>query len=146
MKSLLSPLPSNAETIITLLRIIVGAMLLYHGAEVFNAAQMKVYAQWDIFKNTSNPSLMPYIGKSAEFISGLLLLVGLFTRIAAVILIATMCVITFKIGHGIVWYDDQHPFMFVLFGLLFFFSGPGKWGLDNIFFKPKAKYTSYKKL
>jgi putative oxidoreductase len=55
-----------------------------------------------------------------------------------------MAYITFKIGHGKFWYEDQHPFMFVLFGLLFFFTGPGKWSLDHVLFKPKAKYTTYK--
>ncbi len=146
MKNLLSPLQSNTKTIIALLRIIIGAMMIYHGAEVFNAVQMKEYAQWDNFKNASYPSLMPYIGKSIEFFSGVLLLLGLFTRVGAAILIITMCYVTFKIGHGKFWYEDQHPFMFVLFGLLFFFTGPGKWSLDNIVFKPRAKYTSYKKL
>jgi putative oxidoreductase len=144
MKPLLSPQPINTKTIIGILRIIIGAMMVYHGIEVFNAAQMKAYAQWDMFKNASSPALMPYIGKSAEFLSGILLLLGLFTRIGAAILILSMCYITFKIGHGKFWYEDQHPFMFILFGLLFFFVGPGKWSLDHIVFKPKSKYTTYR--
>jgi putative oxidoreductase len=144
MKTLFSPQPINIKTVIGVLRIIIGAMMVYHGIEVFNAAQMKAYAQWDMFKNSSYPALMPYIGKSAEFLSGLLLLLGLFTRIGAAILILSMCYITFKIGHGKFWYEDQHPFMFILFGLLFFFAGPGKWSLDHIVFKPKSKYTTYR--
>ncbi|MDN3657735.1 DoxX family protein [Ferruginibacter paludis] len=144
MKSLFSPIPSNTKSIIAVLRIIIGAMMIYHGAEVFNPVQMKEYAQWDMFKNSGSPALMPYIGKSAEFLCGLLLLLGLFTRISALMLIISMAYITFKIGHGKFWYEDQHPFMFVLFGLLFFFTGPGKWSLDHVLFKPKAKYTTYK--
>jgi putative oxidoreductase len=144
MKPLLSPHPINTKKIIGVLRIIIGAMMVYHGIEVFNATQMKVYAQWDMFKNSSYPALMPYIGKTLEFLSGLLLLLGFFTRVGAAILILSMCYITFKIGHGKFWYEDQHPFMFVLFGLLFFFAGPGKWSLDQIAFKPKSKYTTYR--
>ena len=146
MKKLLSPLPSNTKTIIALLRIIIGAMMVYHGAEVFSPAQMKEYAQWDNFKHSSYPSLMPYIGKTTEFLSGLLLMLGLFTKLAAAILIVTMLYITFIIGHGKFWYGDQHPFMFLLFGILFFFTGPGKRSLDHTIFKPRAKYTSYKRL
>lgn len=146
MKKLLSPLQSNTKTIVALLRIIVGAMMVYHGADIFNEVQMKEYAQWDNFKNESYPSLLPYIGKSAEFLSGVLLLLGLFTRVAAAIMIIIMCYVTFKIGHGKFWYEDQHAFMFVLFGLLFFFIGPGKWSIDHIVFKPRDRYTSYKKL
>lgn len=144
MKSLFSPIPSNTKTIVALLRITVGALILYHGIDVFNQAQIKEYAQWDVFKNSSSPVLLPYVGKATEFLCGLLLLLGLFTRIGALILIFSMAYITFKIGHGKFWYEDQHPFMFVLFGLLFFFTGPGKWSLDNIIFKPRSKYTTYK--
>lgn len=144
MKPLLSPLPMNIKTTIGILRIIIGAMMVYHGAEVFNTEQMKEYAKWDIFKSSSSPLMMPYIGKAAEFLSGLFLLLGLFTRIAAAILIVSMCYITFKVGHGQFWHQDQHPFMFVLFGLLFFFLGPGKWSIDHILFKPRSKYTTYK--
>ncbi len=144
MKSLFSPLPSNTKTIVAFLRITVGALLLYHGAEVFNQAQIKEYGQWNAFKNFSSPTLLPYFGKATEFLCGLLLLLGLFTRIGALVLILSMAYITFKIGHGKFWQDDQHPFMFLLFGLLFFFTGPGKWSLDNIIFKPRPKYTTYK--
>ena len=144
MKSLFSPIPSNTKIIIAVLRFIIGAMMVYHGVEVFNPAQMKEYAQWDEFKNAASPALLPYIGKATEFLSGLFLLLGLFTRIAAAILLISMCYITFKIGHGKFWYDDQHPFLFALFGLLFFFTGPGKWSIDHVLFKPKPKYTTYK--
>jgi len=144
MNRLLSPLPINIKTTIALLRIIIGAMMMYHGWEVFNPTQIKEYAQWDMFKNSSSPLLMPYIGKSAELLSGILLFFGLFTKIGALILILTMSYVSFKVGKGVIWYGDQHPFMFVLFGILFFFVGPGKWSIDRLIFKPKSKYTSYK--
>lgn len=144
MSRFLSPISINTKAIIGILRIIIGVMMVYHGWEVFSIAQIKEYAQWDIFKNSSSPLIIPYIGKSAELISGLLLLLGLFTRVGAIILIGTMAFITFWVGNGIIWYGDQYPFMFLLFGVLFFFVGPGKWSLDHIVFKPKSKYTSYK--
>jgi len=139
MNPILSPKPINSEHAIALLRIIVGGMMIYHGWEVFNVAQITAYANWEIFKKSSSPLLMPYIGKSAELISGLLLTLGLFTRIGAIILIGTMSYITFVLGNGVVWYGDQHPFMFVLFGVLFLFTGPGKWSIDQLLFKQKSK-------
>ncbi len=144
MNRWLSPLPINTMATIGILRIIIGAMLVYHGGEVFSTVQIKEYAQWDIFKNTSYPLLMPYIGKSSELLCGILLLFGLFTRVAAILLICSMCYITFKIGKGIIWYGDQHPFMFVLFGVLFFFAGPGNWSIDHFLFKPNSKQALYK--
>jgi putative oxidoreductase len=38
-------------------------------------------------------------------------------------------------GHGKIFSDDQHPFLFVLLSLVFFFSGPGKWSMDELLFK-----------
>lgn len=140
MNRWLSPLPINSKVTISILRIIIGAMMIYHGWEVFNATQIKAYVQWDIYKNNSYALLMLYTGKSAELLCGLLLFFGLFTRIAAALLICCMCYITFKIGNAIIWYNDQHPFMFVLFGILFFFTGPGKWSIDHLIFNASSKH------
>jgi putative oxidoreductase len=62
------------------------------------------------------------------------LILGLFTRIAAMIMLFTMAYISFFIGHGKVWYEDQHPFMFVLIALIYVVVGGGKWSLDRKFF------------
>ena len=64
------------------------------------------------------------MGKSAEFIGGLLLFTGLFTRLACIILGVDMFYITFFVGNGKIWYDAQHPFMFVLMAALLFSPGP----------------------
>jgi putative oxidoreductase len=57
---------------------------------------------------------------------------GWLTRPAAIIIACTMAYISFFVGNGIVWYNDQHPFMFVLLALLFLFTGPGKYSVDAI--------------
>jgi putative oxidoreductase len=41
------------------------------------------------------------------------------------------------VGHGKVWYDDQNPFLFVLLGLIFIFTGPGNWSIDGLLFGKK---------
>ena len=78
---------------------------------------------------------MVYLGKSSELIAGIFLTLGLLTRVGAIILLGTMLYITFFVGQGRFWYQDQHPFMFVLFAVLFFFTGPGAWSLDAVLFK-----------
>jgi putative oxidoreductase len=116
---------------IALARIVVGLLMLYHGLEVFDHALMSEYMEWESFKGTGAVTLV-YMGKSAEFLAGILLVLGLGTRIAAVLLICTLGYITFIIGNGRFWYEDQHPFLFVLFGILFLFTGPGSWSLDGV--------------
>lgn len=133
MGILLSPKPYFHDAGVALLRIIIGVFLILHGKEVFDADKMQEYAKWDVFRS----SLMPYLGKGAEVVAGVLLVIGLFTRIAAIITIGTFLYIVFFIGKGKFWMEDQHPFLFALFGLLFLFTGPGRFALDNILFNSR---------
>jgi putative oxidoreductase len=108
----------------------VGICLLYHGWEVFDPAKMREYATWDSIRQTPLPLLMVYLGKGGEFLTGAMLVLGLLTRVACLLLISTMVYIIFVLGHGKIWYEDQHPFLFVLLAFVFFFTGSGPWSLD----------------
>lgn len=138
MNSFFSSTPIALPQGIGLVRIIVGGLIIYHGQEVFNPELMNEYMSWDTF-DKSNARLLVYLGKSSELIAGISLLLGLFTRIGALITIGTLSYITFFIGHGKFWYEDQHPFMFVLFGLLFLFTGPGAWSMDALIFNKRRE-------
>jgi putative oxidoreductase len=76
------------------------------------------------------PTLMAWLGKGSEFFGGVLLMLGLFTRLAIIPIVATMLLITFGMGHGKFWMDDQHPFLFAVLLTLLFFTGPGSFSLD----------------
>ena len=94
---------------------------------------MKEYHQWEQFQSSTGYA-MAYAGKAAELVAGVLLMLGLFTRLACVLTAGVMLFISFQLGTGIVWYNDQHPFLFVLLALMLFCTGPGKWSLDAVFF------------
>jgi putative oxidoreductase len=133
MKTFFSSSPIQMYHVLAAVRIIVGMLILYHGFEIFDQQVIQRYLTWDIFKNPSGKALV-YVGKSGELISGILLVLGLFTRMGALLLMGTLSYITFFIGQGRIWYEDQHPFLFVLFGVLFLFAGPGSWSLDEKLF------------
>jgi putative oxidoreductase len=135
--NVLSPEPILFSKALAVIRIIIGLLMVYHGQEVFNRELMQGYMKWDMFQNKA-ATLMVYAGKSSELIAGLLLTFGIFTRVGGVLLTGTMLYITFFVGHGRFWYEDQHPFMFVLFGVLFTFLGPGAWSLDRVLWKAKG--------
>lgn len=132
MNKLLSPSPIWPESGLAFVRIVVGIFMVLHGLEILERELVKSYLEW-----MSAPLSMIYVGKAAEFITGILLTIGLFTRLASLILIGTMLYISLFEGKGRIWYEDQHPFMFVLFGILFFFLGPGRFSVDHILFKKK---------
>lgn len=131
-----SSLPLWQTAGLTLIRMVVAVFMIYHGREVFMEHKMNEYLQWDMFKNSSGKILV-YAGKGAEFVGGVLLFFGLFTRIAALILIGTMTYISFFVGKGIVWDRDQHPFLFVLLAMVFLLIGGGTWSLDHLIFKKR---------
>ena len=124
---------------LALIRMITGVLMVYHGLEVFDAEKIKGYGQWLSDLNFPAPVLMAYFGKGAELAGGILLLLGFFTRAAALLIAVTMLVVSFFMGSGKVFTDDQHPFLFVLLAALFFFTGPGQWSLDHVFFSNKKQ-------
>ena len=120
-----------------LVRIITGLLMAYHGWEIFDTTKMDGYTKWLTDLRFPQPALMAYLGKLAELVSGILLTLGLFTRLAVWPLILTMLGITFGMGKGKVWYEDQHPFLFVLIGIVFFLAGGGRYSLDQALFGKK---------
>jgi putative oxidoreductase len=130
----LDPTPFAVDKVLACIRIIVGALLIYHGQEIFHKDIMDGYVTWDAFKGPLATTLV-YVGKVAELLSGILLFLGFLTRIGALLCIGVLSYVTFAVGQGRFWYEDQHPFMFVLFGVLFLFTGPGAWSVDGLIFR-----------
>ena len=119
---------------LTLIRCILGAFLIYHGWEVFSESKMNEYLKWDMFKNGSG-KFLAYAGKASELIAGLLFLFGFLTRLASLLTLGVMFYITFILGKGLIWYEDQYPFLFILLALVFFFTGAGRISVDHLLFK-----------
>jgi putative oxidoreductase len=137
MQKILSSNPWHFQLGLNLIRIITGLLMVYHGAEVLDPKKISDYANWLTDLHFPAPSLMAYLGKGAEFIGGILFTVGLLTRLATVALAITMAVITFGMGSGKFLTEDQHPFMFLLMFILFFFTGAGKISFDYLLFSKK---------
>lgn len=130
MKKLFSISSSMQAHGLAIIRIITGCMMIYHGWEIFNSTTMDGYLKWEMFDGPGGKTMV-YLGKGVELLGGILMALGLFTRAGAVILLCTMGYIAFFVGHGKVWYEDQHPFLFVLLAGIYFLLGGGAWSLDQ---------------
>ena len=140
MRRFFSTSPYWPGGILAAVRITTGLLMIYHGYEVFDDEKMKVYFGWDVFQKLPAPVLMIFIGKIVELVAGILLVIGFLTRIGALLLLFVMIYITFFIGHGKFWYEDQHPFLLILLSLIFLFIGGGRFSLDHILFSSKSIY------
>lgn len=134
---LLSPLPLWRDNGLAILRIITGVFMIYHGLEIFDRTKMLPYMEWNVIKSLPAPETLVYIGKGLEFVTGICFVLGLFTRLAAVFMATDMLFICFKIGNGKFYYEDQHPFLFAMIAMVFFFTGPVKWSFDIRWFGKK---------
>lgn len=135
MNKLLLSTPLWQSNGLAILRIITGLLMTYHGWEIFSPSTIQEYLKWDVVKSLPSPELLVYTGKGLELITGICLAIGLFTRVAALFMAMDMLFICFKIGNGKFYYEDQHPFIFAMLAMVFFFTGHVKWGLDNQLFK-----------
>jgi putative oxidoreductase len=77
---------------------------------------------------------MAYSGKLIELLGGFFLILGLFTRVITALLFITFVFITFVMGEGRIFTDNQHPFLLSLLSLIFFFTGAGRFSIDYILF------------
>jgi len=121
----------SQETGLAALRILTGILMAYHGLESLDPAKMAAYSTWEILQKLPYSSFMIALGKWTELIAGLFLALGFFTRLSALSIVAVMTFICFKIGNGKFYYEDQHPFLFVILSLIWLFHGAGPWSLDR---------------
>lgn len=119
-----------------ILRVVAGLILFRYGLEIFSEDTMAGYVSWLIDLGFPYPRVMVTIGKVIELFGGLLMAIGLFTRLVAIPLIITMSVICFVMGEPEFLAADASLLLMLIF-LHFLFTGPGKLSLDYILFRQK---------
>ncbi|MDB5416296.1 MAG: DoxX family protein [Rubritepida sp.] len=111
----------------SVLRIIVGLLVLMHGTQKFLGIPPRANAAPELF------SLLGAAG-TLEIVGGILMLIGLFTRPVGFVLSGFMAFAYFiahaprSIFPAVNGGDAAILYCFIL--LYFFFAGPGPWSLD----------------
>ena len=73
----------------------------------------------------------------AEFFCGILLVIGLFTRLAVLPILFTMIIVYF-VAHGADDFQKKTlPFLYMILCIPVFLAGSGKFSLDHLIFKKK---------
>ncbi len=86
------------------------------------------------------PAAWGFLAAAAEAVGGQLLAIGLFFRVACILLLVTMLVATFMhvaSGDGFNAYSHALESAFLFLGLAF--AGPGRYSLDQLLFPAKRR-------
>ncbi len=125
-----------------LIRIMVGIVFLSEGIQKFLFPALRGAGRFESI-GLPNPEFLGYLVGSFEVICGLLILLGLFTRYAAVPLITIMIVAisTTKIQIGLndgfwpMMHAARTDFSMLLGSIFLLISGGGHWSFDRHLFK-----------
>jgi putative oxidoreductase len=122
---------------IMLVRVMVGIYIFRYGRELFHIDDLLDFLtkfKWPL------PVFSGYAAKIIELAGGVLLALGLFTRISSVLLMIVMAGVILTMNAGSIW-QGEHPALFLLVFAHFCFAGPGKFSLDYLLFDRKAEAT-----
>lgn len=135
-----------------LIRGIVGFVMFYHGAQklfpekyfdFIGGGGMENFIPYvaDMGLPGVPPEVLAYAAAITEFGGGILLMLGLGSRIVAFLIAATMAVAVVEVhGHAFSLQDDGMEFALTL-GLValgIVFTGPGRFAIDCLFRRKKA--------
>lgn len=131
MKKFFTPVSLNTDAAALVLRLIFGGMFVYHGwGKIEN---YDVYVQgFDPIGLGKELSLILTI--FGEFVCGIFIVLGLFTRLAVIPVLITM-IVAFFVAHA---KDDfmikMLPFVYLFLCVVVFILGSGKYSLDAVIF------------
>ncbi len=120
-----------------IMRIGIGLMfaVVHGGPKLFDGPERwaRVGAAMQYVGIDFAPTFWGFMAACAEFFGGLLFLLGLFTRPAAVFLFITMFVASaMHLGRGDGWGRASHAVESMFWFLGFIFASPGKYSLDHL--------------
>jgi putative oxidoreductase len=123
-----------------LLRIAAGGFLIPHGAQklfgAFGGYGLEATGQYfQTQLGFANGYLAAFGAGSVELVCGLLLALGLFTRLAAGSIAVMLVVATsFHLGAGFFWNEGgwEYPVMWAIIALMFVVRGGGQYSLDRL--------------
>lgn len=129
--------PWMVGTWTVILRVALGMLLVYHGSsKVFDGTagmteKLTSYG-WPL------AGFQAFLATYTEFLGGVLLIVGLFTRPAAIMSIGLFSIIVFVFFMNDPFSKKELPVVFLLLSMLVFFFGPGRVSVDYYLFKKNA--------
>lgn len=122
---------STLDAAALVLRVTFGLSLaLMHGLNKLRAPQ--AFLENVARHGFPAPTLLGWLAILSEFVGGLLLALGLFTRSAAASIAATLLIAAFKVHGNDPFAKKELALAYAVVGLAFLLSGPGRYALDAV--------------
>lgn len=118
------------------LRLVLGCAMVYHGYhKVIPSSGHSIFSAMQHHTHTvaslGLPYWLGYVSALTEFFGGILILLGFFTRFAALMIAANMLVALIAVNarHG--YSGSEYPLALLAIALMLFFYGAGVLALDR---------------
>ena len=130
-KKLVFGTDADANVGLPILRVFIGAALLTHGwGKMFGGLEQ--FTGFVASLGVPAPSVMAFLAAFAESFGAILLAIGLLTRPAAFLIVATMAVAVFGAHKGAAFSVQEAAWLYLVPALFFLLKGAGKWSLDAL--------------
>lgn len=119
--------------LVWILRYWLGFMLMFHSYwAFFEPNGMQEFATYLSKNNFIFPEILATIAKSIEFFGGLLLVLGLWTRLISFLMILVLGTAVFYMHKGSFWSEGELAFCYVLMAVILFFNPNVPFKIFNI--------------
>ena len=119
-------------------RLALGISLFYHGYLKYVSGEQGLYKVGAMLSTLGVPSgfevILGTIASYAEMVGGILLIIGLFTRIGTLLVVGTLAVATILNLNGN-FFSWDYPSQMAFGAIMLFFAGAGRYSLDKALFK-----------
>lgn len=130
-KKLVFGADADANVGLLVLRVFIGGALLTHGwGKMFGGLEQ--FTGFVASLGVPAPSVMAFLAAFAESFGAILLAIGLLTRPAAFLIVATMAVAVFGAHKGAAFSVQEAAWLYLVPALFFLLKGAGRWSLDRI--------------
>ena len=119
-------------------RLALGISMFYHGYLKYVSGEQGLYKVGAMLSALGVPSglevILGTIASYAEMVGGILLIIGLFTRIGTLLVVGTLAVATILNLNGN-FFSWDYPSQMAFGAIMLFFAGAGRYSLDKALFK-----------
>lgn len=144
MKTIINPHANKdvKDLMLLFIRIMAGVLLITHGYPKLEKLLSGDPVQFASIMGMS-PALSLSLAMFAEFICASLIVLGLFTRVAAIPVIITMAVIVFSVHWDDPFSRKELPLLYLTSYSFLFFMGAGRYSLDYVMHRRLHRRAAY---